>query len=75
MNQEVHHNSHEQVVGYLVEALAAVREAEIPEHLEVPAFQKALEMVAAKNIYIEQPSASPIGIPRMTIPRGRNGQR
>ena len=75
MNQELQHNTHEQTVSYLCEALAAVREAEIPEHLEVAAFTKALDLCAAKQIFVQQPPPPALGIPMMGLPQGRNHKR
>lgn len=65
---EVVHNTPEQVAGYLDEALRIVAQIEPPEDLRAIAYGKAVDLLAAKNITIEQPA--PLGLGGMAIPRG-----
>jgi hypothetical protein len=64
---EYPHHTTEQVRGYLEEACAIVAGLELDDDLRVPAFTKAVELLAAKQIVMEQ-----IGgvVPTMAIPRG-----
>jgi len=55
------HNTPEQVRGYLDEALTVVRELELDDELRVPAFLKAVDLLAAKQVFFEQPQPLPIG--------------
>lgn len=51
MAKEIPHNSPEQVRGILDEALTIVRELEIEDELRLPAFTKACDLRAAKQIF------------------------
>lgn len=51
---EIHHHTYEQVVSILHGAQAAVDEAEPPEDLRQIAFAKAIDLLAAKQIFYEQ---------------------
>ena len=64
---EVQHNSAEQTHAYIAAALALVEELEPPEDLRVAAFSKAVDLLSAKQLILEQPA--PIGMPAMAIPR------
>jgi hypothetical protein len=48
------HNTREQVSEYIATALEIVAELEIADDLRVPAFEKAVDMVAGKKIIFEQ---------------------
>ncbi len=52
--QEYPHHSREQIVGYLRDAEAIVGELELDPELLVPAFLKAVDLLAAKQIVFEQ---------------------
>lgn len=62
--QEAHYNSREQVVAYLAGALAVVDELDPPADLREPAFVKAVELLSAKQVFLEQADTSPIVRPR-----------
>lgn len=66
---EEQHNTPEQVAKTIAAALKLVRTLEIPPALEVVAFTKAVDLLASKQIFFEQPQALPLGA--MHIP-GRN---
>ena len=68
---EIQHNTPEQVQHYLEGALALVAELEIADDLRPVAFTKAVDLLAAKNVQIEQVQAGALGL--MEIPRGRAG--
>lgn len=59
---EQHHNTREQVKEYIATAAAIVGELELDGDLKVPAFEKAVDLVAGKQITIEQidPRAIPL---------------
>lgn len=52
---ETPHHSREQVTGYLDDAHAIVDELGIPDELRGIAYAKAIDLLAAKHIAIEQP--------------------
>jgi hypothetical protein len=52
--QEVPHNTAEQVRDYLAGALTIVDELELTGELRVPAFVKACDLLAAKQVLLEQ---------------------
>jgi hypothetical protein len=56
------HNTPEQVHHYLEQALAIVDSLELTDDLRVPAFNKAVDLVAGKQITLEQiaPNAIPL---------------
>jgi hypothetical protein len=56
------------VRGYLIEALAIVSELELSDDLRQLAFSKAVDLLAAKQIVLEQ---SPVPVPQIGIPRNR----
>lgn len=66
--REFQHNTPEQVREYLTEALAIVGELELDGELRVPAFQKAADLLAAKQITIEQ--VVPGGVDLAHVRRG-----
>lgn len=66
--QEEPHNTPVQVREYLSEALAIVDELELADELRVPAFQKACDLLAAKQIMFEQ--VVPGGVDLAHIRRG-----
>ena len=65
---EMQHNTPEQVREYMEEAIAIVRDLDLTGDLFVPAFTKAVDLLAAKHIQFEQ--VQPMGLPAMHIPRG-----
>lgn len=69
MRTEMYHNTPAQARDYLREALDIVDELGPPDDLRQLAFDKAVNLVSAKNINIEQMAPA---IPNMTIPRGRH---
>jgi hypothetical protein len=56
---EYHHNTAEQVKGYLDEALRIVTELDPPADLVGIAFAKAIDMLGAKQIVMEQAQMVP----------------
>lgn len=56
------HNTPEQAHQYLEQALVIVDSLELTDDLRVPAFEKAVDLVAGKQITIEQiaPNAIPL---------------
>lgn len=50
---ELMHNSPEQVREYLAGALAVVAELEVPDDLRAVAFDKAVNLLASKQITVE----------------------
>jgi len=56
------HNTPEQVHHYLEQALAIVNALELTDDLRVAAFNKAVDLVAGKQITLEQiaPNAIPL---------------
>ena len=62
------HNTPEQVRGYIADALALVEELDTPGDLRAVAFVQACQLLAAKQIVMEQ--IAPM-IPHMAIPRSR----
>ncbi len=65
---ETQHNTPEQVHAYLGAALAILDELELTDDLRPLAFVKAVDLLAAKQLFFEQPAALPMGA--MHIPRG-----
>jgi hypothetical protein len=63
MRRDIPHNTPEQIDGYLSDALALVETQEVPEDLRVMFFAKAVELLAAKQIVVEQ-YAPILGQPR-----------
>ncbi len=51
---EAHHNTPEEVRGWLLDAIAVVSELEVPKDLRVAAFEKAYASLSAKQITYEQ---------------------
>lgn len=51
--QEIQHNTPEQVLAYLNAALAIVAELELADELREPAFVKAVDLLAAKQIMLD----------------------
>lgn len=66
---EYAHNTREQVVEYIGEAAKVVAELELDDDLKVPAFVKAIDLLAAKQITLTQ--VAPMGVDLRTIPRQR----
>lgn len=61
--REYPHHSPEQVRGYLIEALAIVSELELDDELRRIAFTKAVDLLSAKQIIMEQAQPQPLGWP------------
>lgn len=59
MRQEIPNNTPEQVREYLREALAVVTELEPPEDLREAVFTQAAQMVAGKQILMQQQAGIP----------------
>lgn len=55
--KELPHNTDEQVREYLQAALAVVADLELDDDLRVPAFIKAVDLFASKQIIYEQAPA------------------
>ena len=58
---EYPHHTSEQVRGYLADALAIVTELDLDDDLRALAFAKAVELLAAKQIVMEQIRAPLLG--------------
>lgn len=56
----------DEVAGYIAEAARIVVEAELHPDFQVPAFVKALDLLSAKHVALEQAA-----MPAMAIPSGR----
>lgn len=56
--EEIQHNTAAQVKGYLDEALRVVAELEIDDELKVPAFVKAVDLLAAKQVMMTPTAAA-----------------
>lgn len=67
MKQEFHHNTPEQVLGYLAAALLVVDDLDPPADLREACFNHAVSLTAAKQIMVEQVHGLP---PNMVVPRG-----
>lgn len=63
---EIHHNDPDQVRQYLDTALRLTAELDVPDDLRVAFFTKAVDLVAAKQINLEQMQ---LGAGAMAIPR------
>lgn len=66
--KEEQHNTPQQVRDYLTEALAIVGELEVTDELRVPAFEKACDLLAGKQVTFEQ--VAPAGFDLSRLPRG-----
>ena len=64
--QESHHNTTDEVEGWLGAAVDLVERLEVPDDLRVAAFSAAVGLLAAKQIFYEQPTSALA----MAIPRG-----
>ena len=67
LRHEMFHYTREQVRGHLADALALVAELDPPDALRALAFDKAVNLLATKQIVVEQVQP---GLPNMAIPRG-----
>lgn len=65
---EHQHNTREQVKQYLETALELVAELELTDDLRRPCFEKAVDLIAGKQITFEQ--YVPGGVDLRTVPRG-----
>lgn len=59
---EHQHNTREQAKAYLETALAIVAELEVTDDLRVPCFEKAVDLVAGKQIMFEQAQPLPFDL-------------
>jgi hypothetical protein len=57
--EEYHHNTPEQIEDYLASAAEVVGRIELPDDLRGIAFNKAVDLFAAKQIILAQPAAVP----------------
>lgn len=67
VRRELFHYTREQVRDHLRDALAIVEEIAPPDDLRAVAFEKAVNLLATKNIAVE---AVGVAVPKMAIPRG-----
>lgn len=65
---ETPHNTREQVKEYIETAAAIVAELELDGDLKVPAFEKAVDLCAGKQITMEQ--IAPVDLGQLTRGRG-----
>lgn len=65
---EHQHNTREQVREYLQTALEVVAELEVTDDLRRPCFEKAVDLIAGKQIVFEQPQV--LGMPLDQLRRG-----
>lgn len=55
------HHERDQIVGYLRDALAIVAELELEDDLKVPAFLKAVDLLAAKQVFFRETPVARMG--------------
>jgi hypothetical protein len=72
--RQLHYSTPEQVLGYIEQAARIVVEAELTDDLQPIAFTKALDLLSAKHVFVDQADAQPIGVPLMGIPRQKPGR-
>lgn len=65
---ETPHNTRDQVKQYIETAAAIVAELELDGDLKVPAFEKAVDLCAGKQITFEQ--IAPVDLGQLTRGRG-----
>lgn len=58
MAREVHHNTPEQAHHYLEQALVIVNALELSDDLRAVAFTKACDLIASKQIFMDQGDVS-----------------
>lgn len=71
IRHELLNNTPEQVRAYLGGALELVDELGPPDDLRRECFAKAVDLLGAKQILMEQPAPVAIPLPNMTIPGHR----
>lgn len=52
-------------------AFTLVNELELDDELRVPAFKKAVDLLAAKQVTLTQGDMGAVPLPAMAIPRGK----
>jgi len=65
--QEEHHNTPNEVAEWVAAAAQLVDDLGVPDDLRQAAFTGALGLLSSKQLFFEQPQASPLA---MAIPRG-----
>lgn len=70
LRREEMHHTYEQAFGIIASAEQLVADAEVDEDLRPVAFAKAVDLLAAKQIFFDQASAIPLGV---TLP-GNGGR-
>jgi hypothetical protein len=63
IQREYQHNTREQAEGYLAGALELVDAIGPPDDLRVAFFTKAVDLLASKNVVLEQTQLGGVGIP------------
>lgn len=64
---EAHHNTDEQVRGYIGKAIALMDELDVPAELRPTLAAEAVRLYGAKQVTYEQ---TQLGMPHLAIPRG-----
>lgn len=67
IRRDDHFHTAEQVAGYMDDAYAIVKDADVPDEWKRDAFLKAVDLLAAKNVVYEQNAIPDL----MRVPRGR----
>lgn len=62
---EHQHNTRDQAKHYLETALELVAELEVADDLKVPCFEKAVDLVAGKQIMFEQAAIAPMDLSKI----------
>jgi hypothetical protein len=62
LKTEVQHNTPEQVRGYLERAWQIMEELGPPDDLRVVMFTQAVNLLASKQVFIEQPQPTILGM-------------
>lgn len=57
---DIRHHSHDEIRSYLADAQRLVHEAELDGDLKVPAFLKAVELLAGKQVTLQQREVVPV---------------
>lgn len=60
--QEIHFHTREQIEGYIDTALYIIDHAELEDELKRSAFEKCIDLLAAKQVLIEQPQTVPFDL-------------
>ena len=65
--QEIHFHTREQVEGYIDDALSIVAPLQLEDGLRRSAFEKAVDLLAAKQVLVEQPQQVGIDLSKLRV--------